>query len=149
MSYATILLAFTFGILLLAPWINASYAQIFKGLLPNILYSHQKPHAVKITSPTKDQPVPIRKNLTITGTSIGNATSHCQVSVIVNGIKPYRPALGTGHGSASDYSTWTFTLTSKYTMIKQGPNKITAKYTCTDYPKVRAFYNVNITGVGR
>src|ERR671937_2212773 len=37
---------------------------------------------VKITSPTKDQQVPVGKDLTISGISIDNATSNCQVSII-------------------------------------------------------------------
>jgi hypothetical protein len=38
-----------------------------------------KIHAVKITSPTKSQQVTIGKDLTITGTSLANASSNCQV----------------------------------------------------------------------
>ena len=118
-----------------------------------------KLHLVKITSPTKGQQVPLGKDLLIQGTSIANATSstsssspvsssssspssHCQVAVIVNGIKPYQPTNSTGH------STWNYILTSKYTTLKQGPNnKITARYACMDNPSIRSFYNVNVTGV--
>jgi hypothetical protein len=110
--------------------------------------SHPKLHAVKITSPTKGQQVPTGKDLTILGTSSDNVTSYCQVLVIVNGVKPYQPATGTGHGGASDYSTWNYVLTSKYTTIKPGPNnKITAKYVCMDKPSVSSFYSVNLTGI--
>ena len=110
--------------------------------------SHPKLHAVKIISPTKGQQVPTGKDLTIIGTSSGNATSYCQVLVIVNGIKPYQPTTGTGHGGATDYSTWNYVLTSKYTTIKPGPNnKITAKYVCMDKPSVSSFYSVNLTGI--
>jgi hypothetical protein len=109
-----------------------------------------KLHAVKITSPSKSQQVPIGKDLTISGTSIDNLTSSCQVSVIVNSIKPYQPstATGTAGGGASDYSKWNFILTSKYTTIKQGPNnKITAKYSCINNPSVVSYSSVNVTGV--
>jgi hypothetical protein len=107
-----------------------------------------KLHAVKITSPTKSQQVPIGKDLTISGTSIDNLTSSCQVSVIANSIKPYQPATATGTGGASDYSKWNFILTSKYTTIKQGPNnKITAKYSCINNPSVISYSSVNVTGV--
>ena len=110
--------------------------------------SHPKLHAVKITSPTKGQQVPTGKDLTIIGTSSDNATSYCQVLVIVNGVKPYQPVTGTGHGGATDYSTWNYVLTSKYTTIKPGPNnKITAKYVCMDKPSVSSFYSVNLTGI--
>ena len=114
--------------------------------LPSSL--HPKLHAVKITSLTKGQQVPTGKDLTIIGTSSDNATSDCQVLVIVNGIKPYQPATGTGHGGATDYSTWNYVLTSKYTIIKPGPNnKVTAKYVCLDKPGVSSFYSVNLTGI--
>ena len=109
-------------------------------------------HTVKITSPIKGQQVLVGKNLTISGitdTAAGNiATSHCQVSIIANGIKPYQPAIGSGPSGAADYSKWNFVLSSKYTTIKQGPNnKITAKYTCSNNPAISSFYSVNVTGV--
>jgi hypothetical protein len=105
-------------------------------------------HAVKITSPTKGQQVPIGKNLTISGTSLGNATSHCQVSVIGNGIKPYQPATAAGPSGATDYSKWNFVLSPKYTTIKEGPNnKITAKYSCSNNPSALSYYSVNVTGI--
>jgi hypothetical protein len=70
------------------------------------------------------------------------------VSVRVNWIKPYQPATAAGPGGATDYSKWNFVLTSKYTVIKEGPNnKITAKYTCRDNPCIRAFYSANVTGI--
>ena len=108
-------------------------------------------HAVKITSPTRGQEVPSgnNSNLTISGISIANATtSHCQVSVIVNDVWPYQPATGTGPGGASDYSKWNFTLSPQYTTIKEGPNnKIVARYTCSDNPRIIAYYSVNVTRV--
>jgi hypothetical protein len=82
-------------------------------------------HGVRITSPVKGQQVPIG-DLTISGTSKGNATTNCKVSIIVNGVKPYQNASASGPGSASDYSKWNFHLTSKYTLIKEGINRITA-----------------------
>ena len=160
-----IILLFTFGILLSAAYTNISfvYAQT-KPPINNDTVSTSKTtpslsataanklHAVKIISPTKNQQVPIGKDLTISGTSIDNLTSSCQVSVIVNSIKPYQPATATGTGGggggSSDYSKWNFILTSKYTTIKQGPNnKITAKYTCTNNPSVVSYSSVNVTGV--
>jgi hypothetical protein len=111
-----------------------------------------KLHAVKITSPTKGQQVPTGKDLTVSGATAvaaGNPTSHCQVSIIVNGIKPYQPATGAGAGGVADYSKWNYLLSSKYTTIKQGPNnKITAKYVCSSNPSEVSFYSVNVTGVG-
>jgi hypothetical protein len=45
---------------------------------------------------------------------------NCQVSVIVNNVKPYQNATATGTGGAADYSKWKFDITSKYTTIKSG-----------------------------
>ena len=108
-----------------------------------------KLHSVKIISPIKSQQVPVGKDLSVSGISTGNAvTSHCQVSVIVNSIKPYQPATGAGPGGAADYSKWNFVVTSKYATIKPGPNnKITAKYTCSGPPSTVSFYSANVTGV--
>src|SRR6476619_1118292 len=113
-----------------------------------------KLHTVKIISPTKGQQVPVGKDLSVSGISTGAAgnagnavTSHCQVSVIVNSVKPYKPATGAGPRGPADYSKWNFVLTSKYTTIKPGPNnKITAKYSCSN-PNGISFYSVTVTGV--
>ena len=105
---------------------------------------------VKITSPTRGQQVPVGKDLTISGTSIDNATASstdCKVSVIANKIRPYQPATATGTGGAADYSKWKFDITSKYTTIKPGENRITAKYECANNPLLTAFSSVNVTGV--
>ena len=161
-SIITILLGFS---ILCVASTNVAHAQIPPNLIPHSTpppaaaphstpplspsLSPTKPHAVKIISPTRGQQILISKNLTVSGMStIGNpATSHCQVSVIVNNIKPYQQAKGTGPGGAADFSKWNFVLTSKYTTIKPGPdNKITAKYVCSNNPK-GSFYSVNVTGV--
>ena len=110
-------------------------------------------HAVKIISPAKGQQVSIGKNLIISGittvTAAGNSASHCKVSIIANGVKPYQPAIGSGPSGAADYSKWNYVLSSKYATIKQGPNnKITAKYACDSNPSAGSFYSVNVTGVG-
>src|SRR5437764_122574 len=118
-----------FTLISFAVWTNVSYAQLFQpGAAQDLLpQSPDKPNAdlsqntqliknaVKITSPTKHQLVPIGKNLIITGTTrhqvlLDNATSHCQVSIIVNGMKPYHTATATGPGGAADYSKWEFLL---------------------------------------
>ena len=101
---------------------------------------------VKITSPIKNQRVPVG-SLTISGTSTHNTTSDCQVSVIVNNVKPYQNATAIGSGGNNDYSKWNFNLAPKYTTIKEGTNKITAKLACADNPNLKKFYSVNITGV--
>ena len=103
---------------------------------------------IKITSPIKGQHVPVHSSLIITGTSIATSTSvNCQVSVILNGIKPYQRAVATGIGGANDYSTWNYRLTPAYAAIKQGQNKITAMFSCGNNPSLTSHNTVNVTGV--
>jgi hypothetical protein len=105
------------------------------------------PLAVKITSPVMDQPVPAGQNLVISGESSDNSTSDCKVSVIVNGEKPYQPALANGTGGINDYSTWNFMIKPTQSAIREGPdNKITSKLECT--PNQTKWYSVNVTGIG-
>jgi hypothetical protein len=104
-------------------------------------------HMVKITSPTRGQQIRIRSGITVTGTSVANSTSaFCQVSVILNGIRPYQKAVATGNG-ANDYSTWNYRLIPTYNVIKQGQNKITAKFSCDNNPSLTSYNSVNVTGV--
>ncbi len=110
--------------------------------------SQKKIHIVKITSPAKTQQVAVGKNLVVSGTSVDNTTSDCNVSVIVNGVKPYRLASANGDAGHNDYSKWNFTLTPAYTSIKQGQNKITAKFSCTNDPNLVSHSSINVTGIG-
>jgi len=77
-------------------------------IIPNTNISSSP--GVKISSPVKGQQVPIGI-LTISGTSTDDPVHNCQVSVLLNGIKPYRTTIATGQnsgvgGGANDYSTW-------------------------------------------
>ncbi len=154
---AIILFLFSYGILT-----NVAYAQIFPNNQVNTTAtptssppstlqqqaSQPKLHLVKITSPTKGQQVPVGKDLTISGTSLDNGTSSdCKVSVKVNGISPYHDASGNGGPGQADYSKWNFTLTSTYTNIQPGSNKITAKFSCSNNPIFLSHNSVNVTGV--
>jgi hypothetical protein len=105
-------------------------------------------HLVRITIPTKGQQVPVGKELFILGTSTDNSTSGCKVSVKVNSINPYHDASPSSGAGRSDYSKWNFTLSPTYTAIKQGQNKITAKFACNNEPALVSHYSVNVTGVG-
>ena len=118
-------------------------------MLPSSLSSVQtRLHMVKITSPTKGQQIQIRSAVTVTGTSVANSTSgFCQVSVIVNGIRPYQKAVAIGNGGANDYSTWKYTLIPTYNVINQGQNKITAKFSCDNNPSLTSYNSVNVAGV--
>ena len=138
-------LLLTFGILFSAVWTYiAVYAQNNNATNTAV---PPKIHTVKITSPTKGQQLPIGDNLIVSGTSSDNATPDCQVSVIANGIKPYQPAQASGPGGANDYSKWSFTLSPKYTAIKDGQNKITAKYSCSRDSSLVSFSSINVTGI--
>ncbi len=110
--------------------------------------SLSKPIGVKITSPIRDQQVPVGNNLTVSGISKFNATSNCQVFVILDGIKPYQQAVGL---TGADYSNWKYTLSPTYpAIIKEGTNKITAKLLCQADPiDLTKFYSINVTGVNQ
>ncbi|HET7391876.1 MAG TPA: hypothetical protein VFJ51_13735 [Nitrososphaeraceae archaeon] len=54
---------------------------------------------VRIISPVNGKKVTIGKNLLISGISAGNSNAtyiNCHVSIVVNGIKPYRTAIASG-----------------------------------------------------
>jgi hypothetical protein len=146
-----IVLTLTFGVILASTTSAGSLMVFAQSIQTN---SSSSPASslhvtkIKITSPTRGQQVPVGKDLTVSGTSIDNATSNCQVSVIANKVRPYQPATSaTGNGGAADYSKWNFVLASKYTTIKPGENRITAKYECVDNPNLTGFSSVNVTGV--
>jgi hypothetical protein len=145
-------------ILLLSSMVAVTVETTYAQLLPKIKTGNNSTsplssvqtrlHLVKITSPTKGQEIPVRGNLTVIGTSIANSTStNCEVSVTVNGIKPYQKAVPTGQGGANDYSTWNYVLNPAYAVIKQGQNKITAKFSCGNNPNLISHNSVNVTGV--
>jgi hypothetical protein len=144
-------LLFAFGILIFTLWSNVgAYAQNRTAAVngtSSSSSSQQHVSKIKITSPTRGQQVPAGKDLTVSGTSMDNATANCQVSVIVNNIKPYQNATAAGTGGAADYSKWNFDITSKYTTIKPGQNRITSKYECASNPTSKGFSSVNVTGV--
>lgn len=108
-----------------------------------------KPISVKITDPIKGQQIGIGKNLTLLGISKYNATSNCQVFVIVDGMRPYQKTIPIGQAGADDYSKWRYSLEPTYAgSVKEGINRITAKLLCNTSPTtLTKFYSINITGV--
>jgi hypothetical protein len=120
-------------------------------IIPNTNISSSP--GVKISSPAKGQQVPIGI-LTISGTSTDDPVHNCQVSVLLNGIKPYQRTNATGQSSgevsrANDYSTWKYTFTPSYAVIKEGINKITSKISCSPVnspTSLNKWYSVNVTG---
>jgi hypothetical protein len=110
---------------------------------------------VNITSPQKGQQIPVNSNdLNISGKSTDKpAADDCQVSVIVNNVKPYHLATANGTtGEKNDYSRWFFIFNSNYTSIKEGINKITAKLSCLPNSvgndnNMSRWYSINVTGI--
>ena len=103
---------------------------------------------VKIISPDKGDLVPLNSNnsLVIQGISKDNVTSDCDVSIIINNVKPYQNVKPTGVQGDNDYSNWQYTVSSNYTNINEGNNKITSKILCLDGPQtLQAYYSVNVT----
>ncbi|MER5174509.1 MAG: hypothetical protein ABJB76_10945 [Candidatus Nitrosocosmicus sp.] len=117
----------------------------------------KKSFGVRITSPMAGDQVFINgtnyfnkngEKLSILGTSASdtNSSSACSVSIIVNSVKPYQTAIGTGSKGNNDYSTWKYSFTPLYIPLKEGSNKITSKLTCQPGNTAAAFYSVNVTG---
>lgn len=108
---------------------------------------------VNITSPERGKTIPVNSSLTVSGKSTDNPFDEiCQVSVIVNSVRPYQSATANGSiGQASDYSKWFFILSPNYTSIKEGINEITARLSClpsiTTGNNLTKWYSVNVTGV--
>jgi PsbP-like protein len=141
-----------FGVIVYIIWSNSdntnTYAQLPNQALPTPQPTlTPKSHAVKITSPTAGQQVPVGRDLRVMGTSIANESSNCHIVVSLNHVKPSQNATAIGLRGANDYSKWNFDITSKYTTIKQGPNRISAKYTCSKtIPNLLLFDSVNVVG---
>ena len=86
--------------------------------------------------------------LTIEGISSDNATIDCIVQVDLNNQRPYQTVTPTGKGGSDDYSTWTFTYTSKYHLINEGVNELTAKLSCDIGPfNVTKYDSVNVDDI--
>ena len=106
-------------------------------------------YGVKITYPSDNEIVSVGE-LTIFGTAKYDAANDCTVYADWNDSKPMQEATPAGLNftefgrNSNDYSTWTFTYTSKYHQISQGVNELTAKLSCdigpfntTKYDSVR------------
>jgi hypothetical protein len=123
-------------------------------------------YSVKILSPAPGQSFLInsQNSLAVIGSSTlpstlsnlynnNNTLSGCQVSVIVNNVRPYQKAIPTGPNGINDYSSWRFEINSDYTQIMEGLNRITAKLSCpsisndTESQEDIKSYSVFITGL--
>jgi hypothetical protein len=135
------------GILILAilsmVWISSQVGTVH-GIVPTTT----TPFVVKITSPHRGQQVGIGHNVTLLGSSNYNASSKCQVSIIVDKKKPYQNTIPIGQG-ADNYSQWKYTLSPTYTALTAGPNRVTAKLTCNANPTFTKSYSINLTGINQ
>jgi Ca2+-binding RTX toxin-like protein len=108
---------------------------------------------VNITSPERGTTILVDSGLTVSGKSTDDPfDENCEVSVIVNNVRPYQPATANGStGQTIDYSRWFFILSHNYTSIKEGVNEITARLSClpstTTGSNLTKWYSVNVTGV--
>ncbi len=117
-------------------------------IFSSIEYDNVYGISIKIDSPVSNQQVPVGE-LTITGTSSDNSSAQCQVYVDWNNLKPYQLATPTGSNGTTDFSTWSYTYSSKYHLIQTGLNDLTSKITCLvppGGPTVTKWYSVNVTG---
>ena len=117
-------------------------------IFSSIEYDNVYGISIKIDSPVSNQQVPVGE-LTITGTSSDNSSAQCQVYVDWNNLKPYQLATPTGSNGTTDFSTWSYTYSSKYHLIQTGLNDLTSKITCLvppSGPTVTKWYSVNVTG---
>ena len=93
----------------------------------NVLGQALKLPSVKITFPTPGENVSVNDTFIFSGVSSDNSSSDCQVSIILNDIRPYQPVVPI---KDNDYSSWTFDLGTYSTAVKDGYNKATAKISC-------------------
>ena len=150
----TFLLFFLLFILVTAIFFKSNYSADTT-IFSQIQNSSLPLPGVNITSPHRGQQIPVNiSDLTISGKSTDEPTTDdCQVSVIVNDIKPYQPAKANGTtGENNDYSKWSFILSSNYTSIKEGVNKITSKLSCLPIVvghnnNITKWYSINVTGI--
>ena len=143
------------GILIMTLFVSTiwfSSVQVNRTLaLPDQQQVNSTPKAlvVKITDPIKGQQIVVGKNLTLSGIAKYNVTANCQVSVIVDSMRPYQKTIPIGQIGVGNYSQWKYTLAPSYAgSIKEGINKITAKLLCDSNPTtLTKFYSINVTGV--
>ena len=115
----------------------------------NTVYAELQDIGVKITFPSNGQEIPVGE-LTIFGISTDNSTTDCQVNVDIDDTKPFQKATATGPMIKDDYSTWIFTYTQDYRLIREGENELTARISCLYGPvNLSKYHTVNIIGVDK
>jgi hypothetical protein len=92
--------------------------------------SSSNPTDIEIIYPSNDQTANTDSDLEISGNSNYDPSSICQVSVIINDVKPYKKTIPTGGNMKSAYFTWRYVIESDSDTIRQGANKVTARLLC-------------------
>jgi hypothetical protein len=111
----------------------------------NVFGQAVKLPSVKIAFPSAGENIGANNTLKFEGVSSDNSSSDCQVSIILNDIRPYQLVVPI---KEDDYSSWTYTLGTSYTAIKDGYNKATAKITCLGTPANTTKWNsINFTRI--
>ena len=142
MSYITKLLWILILTIVSTIWISSQVGTV------HAIPATTTPMVVKITSPHKGQQVGIGHNVTLLGSSNYNASSKCQVSIIVDNKRPYQNTIPIGQG-VDNYSQWKYTLVPTYTALNEGINRVTAKLTCNASPVLTKSYSINLTGINQ
>ena len=103
---------------------------------------------ISINTPINSATVPSGE-LTIYGTSSDDDTTNCQVYTDWNDQKPMQNVTANGPNGNTDYSKWSYTYTTSYHNIVEGPNELTSKITCygNDQNATSKYYSINVTGV--
>ena len=103
--------------------------------------------SIEITSHSNGQQVGVG-HLTIAGTSSDTPSTECEVYADWNDSVPFKKAIAAGPGGPDDYSKWTFSYDSGYSLIQNGTNNLTSKISCMDGPSNLTKWNsVNLIGV--
>lgn len=154
------------GSFLLFPTQNSASAQNMTlqqqpSLRDQLLEQQLNPNLVEITSPLSNSTFPIGSNnsLTIIGTSSDNSTRNCRVEYILNNISStntYDNVSAAGPGGIDDFSLWNRTITPDKlrTILSEGPNKITARLSCSLQPGPSAehglpkHFSIQLIGIG-
>lgn len=106
--------------------------------LPSYIYTlslgsslSSSPPDIEIVYPNSEQTANTENDLEISGISNYDPRNTCQVSVIINDVKPYRRTIPTAGDMKTDYSTWKYVIESdSINTIKQGDNMITTRLLC-------------------
>ena len=75
------------------------------------LTSHSTPTEwVKIANPIRGQKIAAAQELEVQSESSDSTSKDCEVSVIVNNIRPYQKASAAGPSGDSDFSKWRYAI---------------------------------------